>query len=106
MNNPFNPNNLFTKDNAWKVVAAGSALLAGAVVRSVLNSSWKAVTKNDPPLNPASAETTWREALVWTVASSVAIGLVQLVARRGADAAWRTAIGERPPQPNATAAGL
>lgn len=97
---------LISNEEIWSLVAAGSAMLAGAAVKSLLNKSWKRVTKTNPPLNPASADTSWKEALLWTVASSVAVGLAQLVARRGADALWFQASGRKPGKRNATLGGL
>ncbi|QHT69611.1 DUF4235 domain-containing protein [Rhodocytophaga rosea] len=88
------------------MVAASSATLAGTAVRSLLNKSWKKVMKNDPPLNPASPDTSWKEAIAWTVASSVAVGLAQLLARRGADAFLQQASGYKPGKRNATFGGL
>jgi hypothetical protein len=95
-----------SNDELWSMMAAGSATLAGAAVRSLLNKSWKTVMKNDPPLNPASADTSWKEAIAWTVASSVAVGLAQLLARRGADALLQQASGYKPDKQNATFGGF
>jgi hypothetical protein len=97
---------LLSNEEIWSLVAAGSATLAGIAVRSLLNKSWKTVTKNDPPLNPASADTSWKEAIAWTVATSVAVGLAQLLARRGADKLWHQASGQKPGKRNATLLNL
>jgi hypothetical protein len=95
-----------SEKDLWKLVAAGSATLAGTAVRSLLNKSWKVVMKNDPPLNPASADTSWKEAIAWTVASSVAVGLAQLLARRGADALLYQTSEGKPGKRNATLGGF
>lgn len=95
-----NLSSFISRDNAWKAVAAGSAVLASVAMRQIVTSGWKAIKKNDPPVNPASPDTTWKEALAWTVATSVAIGLARLLAQRGADSLWTRVTGSTPPGRN------
>ncbi len=54
------------------------------LTRSVLKRGWHATTGEDPPMNPASTDTAWTEAFVWTVAASVVAGVSRLAARRAA----------------------
>ena len=77
-------------------LATGSAVIAAAAVRNALRAGWRAVADDDPPLNPASLETDWDEALAWTVMTGVAAGLARLVARRGAAHLWRSVKGFPP----------
>ena len=60
--------------------AAGAAFLT----RYALKHGWHATTGQEPPANPASADTAWSEALTWTVASSLVVGVARLVAKRQA----------------------
>jgi len=73
---------ILSKENQYKILTAGAALLAGVVVKAALTATWRKATKSEPPQNPDSPEVAWREALAWTVASSVAVGIAGLVARR------------------------
>lgn len=73
---------ILSKDNQYKILTAGAALLAGVVVKAALTATWRKATKSEPPQNPDSPDVAWREAIVWTVASSVAVGIAGLVARR------------------------
>jgi hypothetical protein len=82
---------------AWKVVGAGSGLLAAMVTRKALVAAWQKTKKTDPPANPASPSTTWSEALVWATATGVALAVARLVAQRGAAAGWQAATGHLPP---------
>jgi hypothetical protein len=75
---------IINKELQYKLLTAGAALAAGALVKVLLNSSWKAIRKSEPPQNPDSPETSWNDAISWTIASSVAVGLAGLIARRGA----------------------
>lgn len=81
----------------WKVVVTGSAVLTATLMRSILREIWRAWKGDDPPLNPASPETGWSDALIWTVAVGSAIGVGRLVARRGAARGWRKVTGNLPP---------
>ncbi len=65
-------------------VSGIAAMGAAYLTRSALRRGWNATTGEDPPMNPASTETAWTEALVWTVAASVVAGVSRLAARRTA----------------------
>lgn len=101
-----NTKSLFANQDIYKLALAGSTVVVGAAVKSLLNTSWKTVAKKSPPLNPAAADTSWKEAILWTIVSSAAIGVAQLLARRGADALFHKANGNVGVNRNATLAGL
>jgi hypothetical protein len=83
---------------AWKLAALGSGVVAGIAVRKVLMSGWKATHHgNLPPTNPANRQTQWSEALMWTLATSIGVGIARLVATRGAAGLWEKATGALPP---------
>jgi hypothetical protein len=84
------------EDRAWGLVAMATAALAGLAVRQALNTGWQLVQEEEPPENPASRHVSWRQALAWTVATSVAVSVVQLVAQRGAAAGWNKVQGRYP----------
>jgi hypothetical protein len=77
-------------------VAMASGALAGMAVRQALTAGWEKVRDEEPPDNPAARRVGWGSALAWTVATSVAMGVGQLVAQRGAAAGWRKARGRYP----------
>jgi len=81
----------------WLIVGLGSAYVASWAVRNLLRAGWRTVADDDPPLNPASHDTDWNEALTWTVLTGVTAGVVRLVARRSAAATWRNVTGGNPP---------
>lgn len=83
-------------DNAWNIVALASAALAGIAVRNVLHTGWHMVKDDEPPDNPAARSVSWGDALAWTVASAVAVGLSRLLAQRGAAAGWKKVKGSYP----------
>lgn len=75
---------MLSDKNRWILVSGLAATAAAFATRSLLKRSWNATTGEDPPMNPASNETAWTEALVWTVAASVVAGVSRLAARRTA----------------------
>ena len=85
-----------SEDYMWKAVAAGSTVLAAMAMRSALKLAWKAVKKEEPPENPASPDTAWGEALVFTAAMGLAVGIARLIAERGAAEGWRKYYGALP----------
>lgn len=82
---------------AWKVLTGLAAFAATVVVRKVLESLWGRLTKADAPTNPADPSVGWREALLWTAATGVGIGIGRTLAQRGAASAWTKATGRMPP---------
>ena len=85
------------KDTTYKLVTAGAAFAAGYLVKAGLTLAWKAYTKSDPPQNPEAHDVNWNEALMWTIASSVAMGIAGLVARKGAASLLGRPIGVEEP---------
>jgi hypothetical protein len=85
-----------TEERRWRLVAMASGALAGLAVRQALDQGWRFLQREDPPENPAARSVGWAQALAWTVATSVAMGVGQLVAERGAAAGWRKARGRYP----------
>ena len=74
----------FSDETAWKALTFAAAAGAAALTRYALKHGWHTATGKEPPANPASVDTAWSEALTWTVASSLVVGLARLVAKRQA----------------------
>ena len=83
-------------ERTWNLVALASAGLAAIAVRNLLELSWQWIHSEEPPQNPAARSTGWPDALAWTVASGIAIGLARLLAQRGAAAGWKKVRGRYP----------
>lgn len=84
------------EETTWQVVAVGSAALAGIGARQLMNSGWKLVRRDEPPENPAARSVDWSDAIAWTVVTGVVVGLMRLVAERGAASGWRRVKGHYP----------
>ncbi|BEP16258.1 hypothetical protein acdb102_45690 [Acidothermaceae bacterium B102] len=81
----------------WSLLGGVSAALAGIVAKKGLELTWRKATGKEPPANPESPETTWAEAVGFSVLSGVLIGLARLLARRSAARSWVKATGNLPP---------
>ena len=86
----------WSEDRIWEAVALGAAALAAVGVRQTLQAGWERYTGDEPPMNPAARSVGWGDALAWTVATGVAVGLGRLLAERGAAAGWRKIRGRYP----------
>ena len=81
----------------WKVGGTLAVVLAGIITRKGMTAIWKAARKSDPPSNPANPSTQWGEAVAWTAASGIAVGVVRMLAGRAAAEGWRRYTGALPP---------
>jgi hypothetical protein len=81
---------------AWKLMATGSAVVAGVAAKKVLEVAWEKSTGKAPPRNPESPDTTWAEAVGWAVLSGVVYGLARLVATRQAASYYKRSTGHLP----------
>jgi hypothetical protein len=87
-----------SKKIIWMAVAAGAAALSAFVIRKGVRQAWRLATDGDPPGNPASHDTPWRDAIVYTAAMGALTGVGGLLATRGAEAGWHQLTGEYPPE--------
>lgn len=84
-------------DKTWNLVNTAAAIGAALVTRKLLSTGWRRVRGEDPPKNPAASSVGWGDALAWTAATGVAVGVARLLARRGTAAGWKKATGDQPP---------
>jgi hypothetical protein len=86
----------------WTVAATGVAFAAAAVTHNVLKFGWTGIMGEPPPQNPASPDTTWRDALLWGALTGVLVGVARIAAHRGAAGAYHQWKGHYPPGLRAT----
>lgn len=85
------------KQLLWMGVAAAAGGAMAFLARRSLRAGWRALRHDDPPVNPVSPDVSWGDAVAWSAASGVFMGLAHLVGRRSAAAGWERWLGERPP---------
>ena len=81
----------------WSLVASGAAVIAAVAARKGIQEGWRRWADEEPPLNPMSPETDWKQAALWAAASGVVVGMARLFARRSAASGWLRATGRLPP---------
>lgn len=69
-------------EKLWQAVSSTSAIAAGVLARKSLQAGWEKAKKEEPPLNPESRDVSWKDAIIWTIATGVTVGLARLIARR------------------------
>lgn len=84
------------EERAWQAFVLASAAAAGIAARQLMQAGWKTVRNGEPPENPAARSVDWTDAVSWTVATGVTVGLARLLAERGAAAGWKKVRGHYP----------
>ncbi len=74
--------NPMEKENLLMMIAGGAVIVAGSMMRSGLQKSWKKVKKTDPPMDPSDTDTAWGDALLWAGLSGVTVAITRLIVRR------------------------
>ncbi|AHM58907.1 hypothetical protein D770_03200 [Flammeovirgaceae bacterium 311] len=92
---------LISSSLQYNIFNKGSRAAVGASTRYILAKTWKAFTKKDPPLNPASPGVLWAEALMWGALTGAAAGILGTVVRRLTAEWWLEYQGIKPEEPHA-----
>ena len=80
----------------WTVFGLAATVGATMAARKALSATWKLSTGKQPPSNPEHPDVTIGEAVVWAVASGVAVGLARMFATRKAADYYRRSTGHLP----------
>ncbi len=70
-----------SREQKWNAISLGAAVLASVVVRGGIRAAWKLTRDEDPPLNPLREDSTWTDAMLFSLATGLTVGLAQLGAR-------------------------
>lgn len=81
----------------WSLFGLAATVGATMVARKALKTTWKASTGKNPPINPEHPDVSMAEAVVWAMASGLAVGLARLLATRKAADYYRRSTGHLPP---------
>jgi hypothetical protein len=79
----------------WKVVGAGSAVLAGIIANKVVTEIWRH-SGRDVEIDPNNPDVPVKEALVFAGIMGLAVGMARVFATRSAANAYRRAVGDLP----------
>ena len=81
----------------WTVMSLVAGLGAAAVMRKLLDRSWKAAAGKNPPDNPADPDVSFGEAVVWASVTGAAVALARMLAQRRAASYYTRSTGHLPP---------
>ncbi len=80
------------------MITLASGALAGLVTQRMLDTAWRGVRSQAPPLQ-ADRGATLTDALGWAIATGVGAGVARLMAIRTAARLWEATMHEAPPEP-------
>lgn len=76
--------------------------LATAVAKELadrlLTTGYRVTARREPPEDLQYRDVNWPAAVLWTAGVGALVGVTELLARHGADVAWRRWSGTRPPR--------
>jgi len=81
----------------WTVMSLVAGLGAAAVMRKLLDRSWKAAAGKNPPENPADPDVSFGEAVLWASVTGAAVALARMLAQRRAASYYTRSTGHLPP---------
>lgn len=81
----------------YRLVGMAFAIPTGYVIKKGLDAAWRRSRGSEPPRDPTAPDVTWSDALVWAAISGLGVAAGQLIANRGAGAAYRALTGREPP---------
>jgi hypothetical protein len=70
-----------SREQKWNAISLGAAVVAAVVVRRGIRAAWKMARDDSPPLNPLREDSTWTDAILFSLATGMAVGLARLGAR-------------------------
>jgi len=85
------------EQKVWNGIASGAAVAAVVASKPLVERIWRLTFRSEPPGNPAHDDVQWRDALAWAVFTGAIVGVIRLLAQRGAVGAWRKRRGVQPP---------
>lgn len=85
------------EDALWTAVSLPIGIVAGLAGRKAVAAAWRGVTSREVPDNPVAPGVGWPEAIAFAVVSGATLGVLRLLAQRGAAGVWHLAAGSYPP---------
>lgn len=87
-----------TKRQKWTLVAGIASVIGVQVTEHLLASAYRLAKRKDPPFDPNFRDVSMKSAILWTAGVGALAGVSDILARRGAELAWRRVTGSKPPR--------
>ena len=87
------------QEQRWALVAGLASIAAVQLTDYITTRIWRVATLKDPPDDPNYSDAPWKLVLLWTAGVGALAGVSEILARRGAELAWKRVTGRTPPRP-------
>jgi hypothetical protein len=84
---------------AFKLLSGLVALPVSRLISKATGRAWTAARPDNPPHNPKEVQTSWGDALIFSMISGLGVAIAQLLTSKGADTLWRAVTGRPSPRP-------
>lgn len=84
------------EQHLYAVTTLAAAALAEIVTRQLVQGGWKIAYGVRPPNNPAARDVSWTDALVFSAATGLLVGLARVIGKKAATSAMEARLGRKP----------
>lgn len=89
---------LLSRKQRFLLLSGLATAIAKEVTDRLLTKGYRAAARTEPPEDVHYSDVSWTSAVLWTAGVGALVGLTELFARHGADAAWRRLEHRKPPR--------
>lgn len=82
-----------------KVLTIAIGIPVGIATKKAVERTWATARPEGTPRQPKEAGVQWRDAIGWALLSAAGVVIADLIARKGAESAYRALTGSEPPAP-------
>jgi len=87
-----------SRKQQWYLLSGLASMIAAEVTDHLLTTAYRAIRRTDPPEDLHYLDVGWKQAVLWTAGVGALVGVTELLARQGADRAWRRLKRSKPPR--------
>jgi len=91
---------MFGREARWKLVSTVCGMIGATIAERLMSAAYRAVRKDSEPVSPfdpADTRFTWPDALRWSIAGGIGLGVAKVISARVAVIGWKVATGSLPP---------
>lgn len=84
------------EEHLYALTTLAAAALAEIVTRQIVHGGWRLAYGVRPPDNPAARDVSWKDALVFSAATGLLVGVARVVGKKAATSAMEARLGRKP----------
>ena len=82
----------------WRAVTTATGIVSAMLAKRAMLAGYHAVRKDSTtPLDPHDERFSWKNAVLWSLAAGVGLGVTRVISTRIAELGWEAATGTLPP---------